>query len=194
MLETSRRTASKNARARQRIRPVALLTLAVGLGVAGFFAASSIASGAGQSKATVSLRNTKLGSILVNSQGHTLYLFKRDRNDKSACTGTCATFWPPLLSRNKPTAGPGVKTSLLGTTRRSNGALQVTYNRHPLYTFSLDKSAGQTNGEGNLAFGARWYAVSAKGRAVIKAQPSPPATTTTTTTTTTYPTTTSPYP
>jgi len=71
-----------------------------------------------------------------------------------------------------------VKASLLGTTRRSNGSLQVTYNRHPLYTYILDKKAGQTKGEGVLAFGAKWYAVSAKGRAVV----TPPTSTTTGTT------------
>jgi hypothetical protein len=82
----------------------------------------------------------------------------------------------------KPTAGAGVKASLLGTTRRSNGSLQVTYNKHPLYTFKLDTKAGQVNGEGSSNFGAKWYAVSASGAAVVKA-----ATTTTTGTTTTTP-------
>jgi hypothetical protein len=76
-----------------------------------------------------------------------------------------------------------VKASLLATTRRSNGSLQLTYNKHPLYSFVLDKKAGQTNGEGNVAFGAKWYAVSAKGTAVVKASPTPTPTTTTTTTT-----------
>ena len=166
-------------------RMVAVLTLAAALGVTGFLAAGSIAGGNGtQSSATVSLRKTRLGSILVNSKGHTLYLFAKDRNGKSACSGSCASFWPPLLSRSKPTAGPGLKASLLGRTKRSSGSLQVTYNRHPLYNFSLDKRAGQTNGEGNLAFGAKWYAISAKGRAILRA---PAPTTTTTTTTTTYP-------
>jgi predicted lipoprotein with Yx(FWY)xxD motif len=97
---------------------------------------------------------------------------------------SCAKFWPPLLARGKPTAGPGVKASLLGTTRRSNGSLQVTYNRHPLYTFALDTRAGTTNGEGNLAFGAKWYAVSARGTAILKASAT---TTTATTTTSAYP-------
>jgi predicted lipoprotein with Yx(FWY)xxD motif len=83
-----------------------------------------------------------------------------------------------------------VKASLLGTTRRSNGSLQLTYNKHPLYSFVLDKKAGQTNGEGNVAFGARWYAVSAKGTAVVKTSSPPP--TTTTTPTTPYPA--NPYP
>ncbi len=169
-------------------RVVVVLTVAAMLGVIGFLAAGSVARSATETNATVSLRKTTLGLILVNSRGHTLYLFAKDRNGKSACSGSCARFWPPLLSTGTPTAGRGVKRSLLGTTRRSNGSRQVTYNRHPLYTYALDKRAGQTNGEGNSAFGAKWYAVSANGRGVVKA---PPATTTTTTTGTT---TTNPYP
>jgi len=173
-------------------RIVVLLTLIVALGVAGFLAASALARGAIRTSATVSLRTTKLGAILVNSRGHTLYLFAKDRNDKSACSASCSGFWPPLLSQGKPTGGGGVRAALLGTTRRGNGDLQVTYNKHPLYTYALDKKAGQTNGEGNLAFGAKWYAVSAKGTAVVKA----PATTTTTNPypTSTGTTTTNPYP
>src|SRR5437667_12546789 len=92
----------------------------------------------------VSTASTSLGRILVNSRGHTLYLFAKDRNGKSACSGTCARFWPPLLSQGKPTGGSGVKSSLLGTTKRSNGSLQVTYDKHPLYAYVLDKRAGQT--------------------------------------------------
>ena len=163
------------------IRTVRVLTLTALLGLMGLLAAGSIAGTGGTTRtnASVSLHKTKLGLILVNSKGHTLYLFRKDRNGKSACSGSCASFWPPLLSRGKPTAGPGVKRSLLGTTRRSNGSLQVTYSKHPLYAYSLDKQAGQTKGEGALAFGAKWYAVSARGTAVVKA----PATTTTTTTT-----------
>ena len=160
---------------------VVVLTLTALLGMMGFLAAGSIA-GTGSTrmtKASVFLHKTKLGLILVNAKGHTLYLFRKDRNGKSACSGSCAKFWPPLLNR-KPTAGPGVKRSLLGTTRRSNGSLQVTYNKHPLYAYSLDKQAGQTKGEGMLAFGAKWYAVSARGTAIVKAS----ATTTTTPTTT----------
>jgi predicted lipoprotein with Yx(FWY)xxD motif len=166
------------------IRRFVVLTLTAVLGVSGFLAAGSLARGASETNATVSLRKTKLGPILVNSRGRTLYLFAKDRNGKSACSGSCARFWPPLLSRGKPTAGPGVKRSLLGTTRRSNGSLQVTYSRHPLYAYALDKRAGQTRGQGSFAFGARWWAVSARGRAVVKA---PTTTTTTTTATTTTP-------
>jgi predicted lipoprotein with Yx(FWY)xxD motif len=160
-----------------------LLALMAALGAVGFLlGAGSIALGGTRTGATVDLRKTKLGPVLVNSKGHTLYLFKKDTNGKSSCSGSCAKFWPPLLSHGKPTAGSGVKASLLGRTRRSNGSLQVTYNKHPLYAYSLDTKAGQTKGEGVLAFGAKWYAVSAKGTAV-KAS----TTTTTTTTTCRYP-------
>jgi predicted lipoprotein with Yx(FWY)xxD motif len=165
---------------RRRGRLALALTLTVALGVSGFVTASSVAGNA-QASATVSLARTKLGIVLVNSRGHTLYLFAKDKNGTSACSGSCARFWPPLLSSGKPTAGSGVKRSLLGKTKRSDGRLQVTYNRHPLYAFALDKKAGQTAGQGNLAFGARWYAVSARGTKVVK----PPATTTVTTSATT---------
>jgi len=165
-----------------------LVVLAAVLGVTGFVAASAFAGGAGsQTNATLSLRRTSLGPILVSSRGRTLYLFMKDRSGRSACSGSCATYWPPLMKTGNVTVGPGVKRALVGTTKRANG-LQLTYNKHPLYTFALDKSAGQTKGQGSSNFGAKWYAVSARGSAVLKA----PTTTTTGTTTTT--TTTTPYP
>jgi predicted lipoprotein with Yx(FWY)xxD motif len=160
-------------------RTAIVLTLLAMLGVIGFLAAGSVARSATGTTGSVSLSKTKLGMILVNTKGHTLYMFAKDKNGKSSCSGSCAKFWPPSLRAGKPTAGSGVKASLLGTTRRSNGSMQLTYNKHPLYSFVLDKKAGQTNGEGNLAFGARWYAVSAKGTAVVKSAPTPTPTTTT---------------
>jgi predicted lipoprotein with Yx(FWY)xxD motif len=166
---------------------VVMLTLTAMLGIVGFLVAGSIARSATQANGTVSLRKTKLGEILVNSKGHTLYMFAKDKNGKSSCSGSCAKFWPPYLQHGRATAGSGVKASLLGTTKRSNGSMQVTYKKHPLYSFALDKKAGQTNGEGNVAFGGKWYAVSAKGAAVVKA----PTPSTTTTPTTTY---SNPYP
>lgn len=170
-------------------RPTSLaivaLTLAAVLGGLGFLVAGALARSATQASATVSLHRTALGSVLVNSRGHTLYLFAKDRRGKSACNGSCARFWPPLTSRGTPTAGPGVRQSLLGTTKRSDGRLQVTYKRHPLYTYVRDHRAGQTNGEGSVLFGARWWAVSASGSAVVRA-PSP-ATTSTTTSSCPYP-------
>ena len=114
----------------------------------------------------VGVASSRLGRIVVDSKGRTLYAFARDKNGRSACSGTCATYWPPLLTSGKVRAGHGVKASLLGTTKRGDGKLQVTYNRHPLYTFKLDKKAGQTNGEGLNDFGGVWEALSPAGKKV----------------------------
>jgi predicted lipoprotein with Yx(FWY)xxD motif len=171
-------------------RVAALMALAAALGTIGFLAAGSVARSATTANRTVSLRSTKLGMILVNSRGRTLYLFAKDRSGKSACASQCAQYWPPLMSQGKPTAGPGVKAALLGQTKRADGSMQVTYNKHPLYTFALDKQAGQVNGEASSNFGAKWYAVSASGGAVVKATTA----TTPTTPTTTAATTTGGYP
>jgi predicted lipoprotein with Yx(FWY)xxD motif len=115
---------------------------------------------------TVRVTRTRLGKILVNSRGRTLYLFKKDSGTKSACFGACAAAWPPLRAGGKPTVGRGAKASLVGTTKRSDGKPQVTYNGHPLYTFIMDKKSGDTNGEGFTAFGGRWFVVSPAGKQV----------------------------
>jgi predicted lipoprotein with Yx(FWY)xxD motif len=119
------------------------------------------------SSTVVSTAKTGLGRILVNSRGHTLYLFGKDSNGKSACSGQCATFWPPLIANGKPRVAGGAKASLLGTIKRADGRHQVTYNHHPLYTFVKDTKKGQTHGEGVSAFGAKWYAVSLAGAKVV---------------------------
>src|SRR5256885_14334734 len=108
--------------------------------------------------------NSKLGKILVDSRGRTLYLFSKDTRTKSACSGACATPWPPLRANGKLSAGSGVTASKLGTIRRSDGKPQVTYNGHPLYGFVMDTKPGETKGEGFTAFGARWFAVSPSGK------------------------------
>ena len=120
--------------------------------------------------AKVAVAGTGLGKVLVDGRGRTLYLFAKDRRGKSSCTGKCAGFWPPLIAAGKPRAAAGAKASLLGTTKRADGRLQVTYNHHPLYTFVKDTKRGQTNGEELDAFGAEWYAVSAAGAKVEKAE------------------------
>jgi predicted lipoprotein with Yx(FWY)xxD motif len=138
------------------------------------FAATSLAlhppatHAAGAKGAVVSTAKTSLGQIIVNSNGRTLYLFNKDRNGKSACSGQCATFWPPLIMTGKPAVTGSARASLIGTTRRTDGRLQVTYNHHPLYTFVKDKKSGQTNGEGVNAFGATWDAVSPAGAKIGK--------------------------
>jgi predicted lipoprotein with Yx(FWY)xxD motif len=114
----------------------------------------------------VGVASSRLGRIVVDGNGRTLYAFGKDKNARSACSGSCATYWPPLLTSGKARAGHGVKASLLGTTKRGDGKLQVTYNRHPLYTFRLDTKAGQTNGEGSNDFGGVWHVLSPAGRKV----------------------------
>jgi predicted lipoprotein with Yx(FWY)xxD motif len=113
--------------------------------------------------ATFGVANEGLGKILVDSQGRTLYLFKKDSGTTSACTGACASAWPPLRANGKPTVGNGTNASIVGTTVRSDGGPQVTYNGHPLYLFAKDQKPGDTNGEGLTAFGGGWYAVSPAG-------------------------------
>ena len=116
--------------------------------------------------AVVRVAKSSLGSILVNSTGRTLYLFKADSGTTSACTGACATAWPPLLAKGKPIAGTGLTASKLGTIARAGGSQQVTYNGHPLYLFVKDTKRGQTNGQGVTAFGAAWFAVSPAGNQI----------------------------
>ena len=118
--------------------------------------------------ATVKVANSDLGRILVDSRGHTLYLFKKDTGAKSTCYGQCAKFWPPLRPSGRPTAGRGARASMIGTTRRRDGSRQVTYNGHPLYGFAQDTKPGDTNGEGLKAFGASWWAVSSAGAQVTR--------------------------
>jgi predicted lipoprotein with Yx(FWY)xxD motif len=96
------------------------------------------------------------------------FTLTRDKDGRSACTGKCAQFWPPLIASGEPIATAGAKASLRGTTKRADGRLQVTYNHHPLYRFVKDTKKGQPKGEGIAAFGASWYAPWPAGRAVKK--------------------------
>ena len=93
-------------------------------------------------------------------------MLSADRTRKSTCFGACAQAWPPLRASRKPTVGTGLKASKVGTIKRSDGKPQVTYNGHPLYRFVKDTKAGQTNGQGIVAFGGRWSVVSPAGRPV----------------------------
>jgi len=114
--------------------------------------------------ANVSLASVpKLGMILVDSKGMTLYDFHKDKGTKSMCNGACAEAWPPLLTEGAPTVGNGAEESLLGTTTRADGTEQVTYAGHPLYTFVGDKKPGEATGNDVEAFGAEWYALTADG-------------------------------
>jgi predicted lipoprotein with Yx(FWY)xxD motif len=116
--------------------------------------------------ATVKGANSKLGHIIVDGKGRTLYVFEKDRNHRSACYGPCATYWPPLLTHGKPKAGAGAERLLVGWVRRANGSQQVTYAGHPLYRYVGDTRAGQTTGEGLTDFGAGWDAITPAGKKI----------------------------
>jgi predicted lipoprotein with Yx(FWY)xxD motif len=110
--------------------------------------------------------NAKLGQILVDGAGKTLYLFVADSGSSSTCYTSCAQLWPPVLTSGPPQAGTGATASLLGITTRTDGKTEVTYGGHPLYYFVSDKQAGDATGQGVDSFGALWWVVSASGAAV----------------------------
>ena len=148
---------------------IALASALAGAALVAVTAATfAFASGANTGGAAVRIATSQLGRILVDNKGITLYDFPPDRGTTSVCYGACAALWPPLLTHGKPVAGPGVRASLLGTTKRKDGKLQVTYKGHPLYTFLLDKKPGQTAGEGSTNFGAAWYALAPSGATIDK--------------------------
>lgn len=122
--------------------------------------------------ATLGVGKTGLGQVLVNSAGHTLYLFAKDQNGRSACSGTCAGYWPPLISKGQPMALRGLNQALVGTTTRADGTEQVTYAGHPVYMFVQDSKPGQTNGEGLTDFGGSWDALSPSGATIEGGQSS----------------------
>jgi predicted lipoprotein with Yx(FWY)xxD motif len=116
----------------------------------------------------VTVGSTTIGSILIDGRGRTLYLYTPDKKSTSVCYGVCASFWPPLLTTSKAVGKHGVKQSLLSTTKRKDGKLQVTYAGHPLYYFAEDSEAGDVNGQG---FQNIWYAVDVTGARVAEAAP-----------------------
>jgi predicted lipoprotein with Yx(FWY)xxD motif len=154
--------------------------LAAGCGSSGSGSGSSGSSGGGvyggggapattsgqSSQATVAVASSKVGKILVDGSGRTLYMFEKDQPNQSACAGACVSAWPVDQSNATPKAGSGVTASMLGTIKRGDGSTQATYNKHPLYYYSGDSAAGQLNGQGLNAFGALWYAVAPSGGAV----------------------------
>jgi predicted lipoprotein with Yx(FWY)xxD motif len=155
--------------------PLAAVLIAAGCGSsttgsaysAGPYGSAAMASARSATGATrIGVASSRLGRIVVDGKGRTLYLFEKDKNRRSACYGQCATYWPPLLTHAKPVARAGAKQSLLGTTRRANGSQQVTYGGHPLYRFILDKKPGQTKGAGLQDFGAGWDVVSPAGKKI----------------------------
>ncbi|MFL5872583.1 MAG: hypothetical protein ACJ75T_03775 [Solirubrobacterales bacterium] len=104
-----------------------------------------------------------LGTVIVNSDGLTLYDFHKDKGGTSSCYGACAAAWPPLLTEGNPQAQGAAQRNMLGTTKRKDGTLQVTYNGWPLYTYVADQAPGEANGNDISQFGAQWYALLPNG-------------------------------
>ncbi len=147
-------------------RPYVFLAVALAVTASAVTVASAepgIPSARSAATATVQLRHTSLGSILVSSSGRTLYEFSRDHANKNSCTAIkgCSQVWPSLRVGGRPTAGSGVKASLL-----SSSGGQVTYAGHPLYLYSEDSGPGKTSYVGVKQFGGAWYALNASGGAV----------------------------
>lgn len=133
--------------------------------------ASGKAAGGTSMTATVKTAKTSLGDVLTNGKGFTVYWFSKDTPGSSACTGSCAAKWPPVLG--KPEAAGGITLpGKLGTFTRSGGAVQATYDGHPLYTFAGDSAAGQTHGNLINAFGGIWYAQTVTGAGGASPTPS----------------------
>jgi predicted lipoprotein with Yx(FWY)xxD motif len=99
----------------------------------------------------------------------TVYLFTPDEGTTSNCYGGCEAAWPPVVAEGKPTAGEGATSSALGTTKRKDGTMQITYNGHPLYTYGDDKSPGEANGQES---GGTWFVLDESGEAVKGGAPS----------------------
>jgi predicted lipoprotein with Yx(FWY)xxD motif len=129
-------------------------------------ASFAFASGTTPGGTTVAVAKSRLGRILVDSKGITLYDFVTDKGGASSCYGACAALWPPLITKGKPHAGHGVRPSLLGTTKRKDGKLEVTYKHHPLYYFVTDRKPGQTTGQGVNQFGGPWWVLSPAGKEI----------------------------
>jgi predicted lipoprotein with Yx(FWY)xxD motif len=145
---------------------VALVVAGCGGGDDQATAASGGSNAAGGSQTIGLSKIGGLGGVLVDSQGRTVYLFEKDTGPKSTCFGACATEWPPVTASGKPSAGSGVTASMLGTTKRSDGKTQVTYNGHPLYLFEADQKPGDATGQSVDAFGAEWFVLSPAGNKV----------------------------
>ena len=145
----------------------ASLVLAAAVLAAGSAAKTTRAGGAASAQAvTITAHASRYGKILFDGRGRVLYLFARDRAGRSSCSGACAKAWPPALTKGVPKAGRGVNAKLLGTTKRKDGTLQVTYGKHPLYYFKEDTKAGQIKCQNVSNFGGLWLVVAPSGKAV----------------------------
>jgi predicted lipoprotein with Yx(FWY)xxD motif len=146
--------------------PLLLLATIAITATAGIASAASTRPAAGGAKPTVAVRSSAYGRILFDGRGRALYSFTRDRKGPSKCYGACATNWPPYIVGKRALAGAGVKQSLIGTTRRSDGKLQVTYAGRPVYFYIGDRKPGQVLCQNVPEFGGTWLVVRPSGKLV----------------------------
>jgi predicted lipoprotein with Yx(FWY)xxD motif len=119
--------------------------------------------------ALVSTKRVKLGTVLATGpKQRTVYLFEGDKGSASACSGSCARVWPPVTTTGNPRAGGAAAAASLGTIKRPDGSMQVTYRGHPLYTYSSDKDTSDSYGQGIKSFGADWYVIAPTGQKIDK--------------------------
>lgn len=131
-------------------------------------AATPASAGTSGSGGGVAIRTTKgsVGTYLVSASGRPIYMWVADTGGRSNCSGQCAKFWPPLLTKATPTVSGGASASDIALITRSDGSKQVTYKGHPLYYFLEDRGAGTLHGQGNNGFGAKWWLLAPSGTAI----------------------------
>ena len=135
--------------------------------------AAAISGPLGSARATaaatggvVTARRSRYGTVLFDGRGFALYLFTRERGRAPACSGACASAWPPFLSRGRPRGGSGARASLVGWVRRRDGSRQVTYGGHPLYRYVGDRRPGDILCQNVVEFGGTWLVVAPSGAPV----------------------------
>jgi predicted lipoprotein with Yx(FWY)xxD motif len=142
-------------------RKIALPAVVLALGSAALGVPAAASSGP-----SLKAGHSRYGTVLFDRSGRVLYTFARDRGKASTCYGGCATAWPPFIVKQAPAAGAGVRSGLVGTTRRRDGRLQATYGGHPLYYFTDDKKPGQITCQNVSNFGGRWLVINPSGTPV----------------------------
>ncbi len=151
---------------RRRLAVVLAVTMVVGASAVSQAAPSRGGRASGgmpvAAHARLTLRSSEYGKVIFDAHGRVLYLFAADHSAKSTCYGVCAAAWPPMLTKGAPTAGPGLNAKLVGTTKRRDGSLQVTYNGHPLYYYSADMRGKIMCQHANM-HGGFWFVVKANG-------------------------------
>jgi predicted lipoprotein with Yx(FWY)xxD motif len=127
---------------------------------------------AGSGSVSIKETSTSKGTVLVTTTGLTLYWFAKDTPGRSHCTGSCASYWPPVMGSATAAAGTSLPHGF-GTIKRANGKRQASYDGHPLYTYTGDTAAGQINGNDLNASGGLWWAVTPSGRELKEPAPTP---------------------